>query len=160
MPVLHHHTEDVQGYYKYNDFQDEYAIGDPIPKDKAKKFKDGMNQNVRFFKLKYLNYRDIFLDNADEQLYPLVWLEQGQHGDIPSRIKKYAFFDDYMIVKKLSMFDDAMEELENSNITISTIYAHCDEHTAAQLQRSVDPTIEIVPLWDLYVQRMKTHTNK
>ena len=50
----------------------------------------------------------------------------------------YAFFDDHIIINKLSTFDDAMEDLENSNITISTIYAHCNEHTAAQLQRSVD----------------------
>ena len=151
------YTEDVQGYYKYNDFQDEYAIGDPIPKDKAKQFKDGLKQNVRFFKIKYLNYRDIFLDNADEQLYPLVWLEQGQRGDIPSRIKKYFIHDNYAIVKKLSKLDEMMELCSNS---IDTIYAHCDEHTAAQLQRSVDASIEVVPLWDLYIQRMKTHTNK
>ena len=154
------YIEDVQGYYKYNDFQDTYTVGNSIPNDKSKKFKDGLKQNIRFFKLKYLNYRDIFLDNADEQLYPLVWLEQGQHGDIPGRIKKYEIFDNYMIVKKLSKFDDALEELENSGSSITTMYVHCDEHTAAQLQDKVDDHVEIIPLWDLYVQRMKTKTQK
>ena len=71
------YTEDVKGYYKYNDFQDEYAIGDPIPKNKARQFKDGLKQNVKFFKLNYVAYDDIFLNLEDDVLYPLVWLEQG-----------------------------------------------------------------------------------
>ena len=151
-------TEDVEGYYKYNDFQDEYPIGEAIPKDKAKQYKDGMKQNVKFFKLKYLAYRDIFLNDADEYLYPLIWLEQGQQGELPDDdIDAYASFDDYMIVKKLSKFDEAVQ---NMDANIKTIYVHADEDTAAQLQKTVSLDVEIVSVWDLYIQRMKAKTIK
>lgn len=149
------YTEPVKGYYKYNDYQSEYAIGDPIPKDKAKQFADGMNQNVRFFHLKYLNYRDIYLDMEDNHLYPLLWLEQGQRGEIPQDVKDMFVADTYAIVKKISKFDDAVENLPE---TVRTIYVHADETTASQLQKSISQGIEVVPLWDLYIQRMKTKT--
>lgn len=149
------YTEPIKGYYKYNDFQDEYPIGDPIPKDKAKQFADGMKQNVRFFHLKYLSYRDIYLDMEDNHLYPLLWLEQGQQGELPQDVKNVLVADTYAIVKKISKFDDAVKDLPE---TVRTIYVHADEATASQLQKSISQDIEVVPLWDLYIQRMKTKT--
>lgn len=151
------YTEDVKGYYKYNDFQDEYAIGDPIPKDKARQFKDGLKQNVKFFKLNYLAYDDIFLNLEDDALYPLIWLEQGQQGEIPHDVDSFFISDKYAIVKKLSQFNNVMD---NCGDGVSTVYVHADEDTAIQLQESVSHSVEVVPLWDLYVQRMKLKTVK
>ena len=151
------YTEDVKGYYKYNDFQDEYAIGDPIPKDKARQFKDGLKQNVKFFKLNYLSYDDIFLNLEDDALYPLIWLEQGQQGEIPHDVDSFFISDKYAIVKKLSQFNTVMD---NCGDGVSTVYVHADEDTAIQLQESVSHSVEVVPLWDLYVQRMKLKTVK
>ena len=151
------YTEDVKGYYKYNDFQDEYAIGDPIPKDKARQFKDGLKQNVKFFKLNYLAYDDIFLNLEDDALYPLIWLEQGQQGEIPHDVDSFFISDKYAIVKKLSQFNNVMD---NCGDGVSTVYVHADEDTAIQLQESVSHGVEVVPLWDLYVQRMKLKTVK
>lgn len=151
------YTEDVKGYYKYNDFQDEYAIGDPIPKDKARQFKDGLKQNVKFFKLNYLAYDDIFLNLEDDALYPLIWLEQGQQGEIPHDVDSFFISDKYAIVKKLSQFNTVMD---NCGDGVSTVYVHADEDTAIQLQESVSHSVEVVPLWDLYVQRMKLKTVK
>lgn len=151
------YTEDVKGYYKYNDFQDEYAIGDPIPKDKARQFKDGLKQNVKFFKLNYLAYDDIFLNLEDDALYPLIWLEQGQQGEIPHDVDSFFISDKYAIVKKLSQFNTVMD---NCGDGVSTVYVHADEDTAIQLQESVSHSVEVIPLWDLYVQRMKLKTVK
>ena len=151
------HTEDVKGYYKYNDFQDEYAIGDSIPKDKARQFKDGLKQNVRFFKLNYVAYDDIFLNLEDDVLYPLVWLEQGQRGEVPHGISSSFISDRYAIVKKLSQFNAVMD---NCGDDVSTVYVHADENTAIELQESVGHSVEVVPLWDLYVQRMRLKTVK
>ena len=151
------YTEDVKGYYKYNDFQDEYAIGDPIPKDKARQFKDGLKQNVKFFKLNYLSYDDIFLNLEDDALYPLIWLEQGQHGEVPHDVDSFFISDKYAIVKKLSQFNTVVD---NCGDDVSTVYVHADEDTAIQLQESVSHSVEVVPIWDLYVQRMKLKTVK
>lgn len=151
------YTEDVKGYYKYNDFQDEYAIGDPIPKDKARQFKDGLKQNVKFFKLNYLSYRDIFLDMADDSLYPLLWLEQGQTGDIPQGVDKYFISDTYAVVRKLSKFDRALKECGDN---VKTVYVHTDKDTAAQLQKNCGQNVDVVPVWDLYIKKMKSKTIK
>lgn len=151
------YTEDVKGYYKYNDFQDEYAIGDPIPKDKARQFKDGLKQNVRFFKLNYLSYRDIFLDMVDDNLYPLLWLEQGQKGDIPQDVDKYFISDTYAVVRKLSKFDKALKECGDD---VKTVYVHTDKDTAAQLQKNCGQNVDVVPVWDLYIKKMKSKTIK
>ena len=151
------YTEDIKGYYKYNDFQDEYAIGDPIPKDKARQFKDGLKQNVKFFKLNYLSYRDIFLDMVDDSLYPLLWLEQGQTGDIPQDVNKYFISDTYAVVRKLSKFDKALKECGDN---VKTVYVHTDKDTAAQLQKNCGQTVDVVPVWDLYMKKMKSKTIK
>ena len=151
------YTEDVKGYYKYNDFQDEYAIGDPIPKDKARQFKDGLKQNVKFFKLNYLSYRDIFLDMVDDSLYPLLWLEQGQTGDIPQDVNKYFISDTYAVVRKLSKFDRALKECGDN---VKTVYVHTDKDTAAQLQKNCGQNVDVVPVWDLYMKKMKSKTIK
>lgn len=151
------YTEDVKGYYKYNDFQDEYAIGGSIPKNKARQFKDGLKQNVKFFKLNYVAYDDIFLNLEDDVLYPLIWLEQGQRGEVPHGIDSSFISDKYAIVKKLSQFNAVMD---NCGDDVSTVYVHADENTAIELQESVGHSVEVVPLWDLYVQRMKLKTVK
>ena len=151
------YTKDVKGYYKYNDFQDEYAIGDPIPKDKARQFKDGLKQNVKFFKLNYLSYRDIFLDMVDDSLYPLLWLEQGQTGDIPQDVDKYFISDTYAVVRKLSKFDKALKECGDN---VKTVYVHTDKDTAAQLQKNCGQSVDVVPVWDLYIKKMKSKTIK
>lgn len=149
------YTEDVEGYYKYNDYQDEYPIGDPIPKDKAKQYKDGLQQNVKFFKLTYLTYRDIFLNDADEFLYPLLWLEQGQQGELPDTSEGFFLHDDYGVVKKVSQVDTA---LKHAGETLRTLYVHCDDAMAAQLQKTCATDVEIVPIWKLYVQRLAMKT--
>lgn len=149
------YTEDVEGYYKYNDYQDEYPIGDPIPKDKANQYKDGLQQNVKFFKLTYLTYRDIFLNDADEFLYPLLWLEQGQQGELPDTSEGFFLHDDYGVVKKISQVDTA---LKHAGETLRTLYVHCDDNMAAQLQKTCATDVEIVPIWNLYVQRLAMKT--
>lgn len=155
--AVSNYTEDVQGYYKYNDFQDEYAIGDPIPKDKAKQYKDGMKQNVRFFKLKYVSYNDIFLGLVDNDLYNMIWLEQGQKGEIPQDIDDFYIGHSYAILKKMSKVNEMLDKI---NDNIRTIYVHGDEKTAQQIHKSVSPEIDVIPLWDLYIDRMKTQVIK
>lgn len=151
------YTEDVQGYYKYNDFQDEYPIGDPIPKDKAKQYKDGMKQNVRFFYLDYLKYNDIYLGLSDNELYSIIWLEQGQKGEIPQDIDDFYIGHSYAILKKMSKVNEMLDKIDDN---IRTIYVHGDEKTAQQIHKSVSPEIDVIPLWDLYIDRMKSQTIK
>ena len=151
------YTEDVQGYYKYNDFQDEYLIGDPIPKDKAKQYKDGMKQNVRFFYLDYLKYNDIYLGLSDNELYNIIWLEQGQKGEIPQYVKDHYVGHSYIIIRNVSLMKEA---LNNINDEIRTIYVHGDKKTSQQVHRSISPDIDVIPLWDLYINRMKSKTIK
>lgn len=150
-------TEDVEGYYKYNDFQDEYPIGDPIPKDKAKQYKDGMKQNVRFFYLDYLKYNDIYLGLSDNELYSIIWLEQGQKGEIPQDIDDFYIGHSYAILKKMSKVNEMLDKIDDN---IRTIYVHGDEKTAQQIHKSVSPEIDVIPLWDLYIDRMKSQTIK
>ena len=155
--AISNYTEDVEGYYKYNDFQDEYAIGDPIPKDKAKQYKDGMKQNVRFFKLKYVSYNDILLGLVDNDLYNMIWLEQGQQGEIPQDIDDFYIGHSYAILKKMSKINEMLNQIDDN---IRTIYVHGDEKTAQQVHKTVSPEIDVIPLWDLYINRMKSQTIK
>ena len=155
--AVSNYTEDVEGYYKYNDFQDEYAIGDPIPKNKAKQYKDGMKQNVRFFKLKYVSYNDIFLGLVDNDLYNMIWLEQGQQGEIPQDIDDFYIGHSYAILKKMSKINEMLNQIDDN---IRTIYVHGDEKTAQQVHKTVSPEIDVIPLWDLYINRMKSQTIK
>lgn len=151
------YTEDVQGYYKYNDFQDEYPIGDPIPKDKAKQYKDGMKQNIRFFYLDYLKYNDIYLGLSDNELYNMIWLEQGQKGKIPQDVKDYYVGHSYIIIRNVSLLKEA---LDNINDDIRTVYVHGDQKIAQQVHRNVSPDVDVIPLWDLYTNRMQSKTIK
>lgn len=151
------YTEDVQGYYKYNDFQDEYPIGNPIPKDKAKQYKDGMKQNVRFFYLDYLKYNDIYLGLSDNELYNMIWLEQGQQGEIPQDVKDYYVGHSYIIIRNVSLLKKA---LDNINDDIRTVYVHGDQKIAQQVHRNVSPDVDVISLWDLYINRMQSKTIK
>lgn len=155
--AVSNYTEDVQGYYKYNDFQDEYPIGDPIPKDKAKQYKGGMKQNIRFFYLDYLKYNDIYLGLSDNELYNMIWLEQGQKGEIPQDVKNYYVGHSYIIIRNVSLLKEA---LDNINDDIRTVYVHGDQKIAQQVHRNVSPDVDVIPLWDLYTNRMQSKTIK
>ena len=150
-------TEDIKGCYRYNDLQEEYAIGEPIPDAKAKKFSEGLKQNVKFFTLEYLKKMDISLDMADDKLYPLLWLEQGQQGDLPDLSTGYFIGHNYAVISDISKINTVLGRLTEN---INTIYVHGDSDTAAQVGKSAGKDVTVSPLWDLYINRMKAKTTK
>ena len=116
-----------------------------------------MKQNVRFFKLKYVSYNDIFLGLVDNDLYNMIWLEQGQQGEIPQDIDDFYIGHSYAILKKMSKINEMLNQIDDN---IRTIYVHGDEKTAQQVHKTVSPEIDVIPLWDLYINRMKSQTIK
>jgi adenine-specific DNA-methyltransferase len=127
-----------------------YRFGDEFP------MSDGLNENVEFLELTYLDPETIELDAAFNSVAPLLWLRAGGRGSILSedldpagRRKPYDWTDRYGV---LFNPDRWRTFIRRSPVTVSTVFIVTDSQTTFSGIASELPSgLDVVRLYENYL---------
>ena len=133
--------QEISGHYR---FRDEFP------------FRDGLEGNVEFFELTYLDAAQIEVDMAFAGIAPLLWLRAGGRGpiigeclDAAGRRKPYAWTEQYGVLFNTDRWRSFISELPD---TATAVYIVTDSITEfAHIAGELPGHLDVVRLYERYL---------
>ena len=128
----------------------EYKFYDDFP------MSDGLEENVQFFELAYLDPELVELDMAYKAIAPLLWLRSGGRGPIidtrldkKGRQKPYAWTKDYGVLFNCDRWRRFVEERPSSASTAFIVTE--SQTTFAGIASELPASLDVVRLYENYL---------
>lgn len=136
--------EPVQGYYKF---------GPPFA------MSDGLDENVEFFELIYLDPEDIEVSAAFAAIAPLLWLRAGAAGDMIEHDAPYhAVMDTYGVLFNTDHWRSFVSSLHKG---VNTVFIVTDSPSAfAAIVGELPGGVEAVRLYENYLSTFTLNTRR
>lgn len=132
-----------------------YAFTDQSP------ISEGLEENVEFFTLSYLNPRVVELDLAFHSIAPLLWIRAGSEGRrIDQRTETYDIADTYAVLFSVDASGPFLRALDHvAGMRVAFIVTD-DEPQFQAIAAQLPEGIQAVRLYESYLRTFEINTEK